>query len=212
MFRPLLACQRPWSLSSSSRSNLKAEHKLADFPKQAAPAILASLKDNLPANVWCAPQLSGPADQIRTELQRSLVPALGERLAQNTEDTTWDALLRRAFPRHILNHRGKRETNAWKRGRLLPDTTVRRRRTRYVWVKPASMLSNKECPACGEACANAHERRTHYNQTHAVTGLHFTTIPTFQCNECLRHFSQRLGTGHTLMSHRSPTPDPRGSS
>ena len=122
------------------------------------------------------------------------------RLAQNTEDTTWDTLLRRAFPRHILNNRGKRAISAWKPGRPLPDTTVRRRRTRNVWVRPASMLSNKECPACGKVCANAHERRTHYNQTHAVTGLHLTTIPTFQCKECLRHFHNAW----TLASHSCP--------
>ena len=122
------------------------------------------------------------------------------RLAQNTEDTTWDTLLRRAFPRHILNNRGKRAISAWKPGRPLPDTTVRRRRTRNVWARPASMLSNKECPACGKVCANAHERKTHYNQTHAVTGLHLTTIPTFQCKECLRHFHNAW----TLASHSCP--------
>ncbi|OLP82407.1 hypothetical protein AK812_SmicGene36929 [Symbiodinium microadriaticum] len=50
-------------------SNLKAEHKLAEFPKQAAPAILAALKETLPAEAWCAPQLSGPANQIRPALR-----------------------------------------------------------------------------------------------------------------------------------------------
>ena len=64
-------------------SNLKAEHKLADFPKQAAPAILAALKETLPAETWCAPQLSGPANQIRSELQQSLTPALGEQGADS---------------------------------------------------------------------------------------------------------------------------------
>ena len=64
-------------------SNLKAEHKLAEFPKQAAPAILAALKETLPAEAWCAPQLSGPANQIRGELQQSVVPALGEHGAES---------------------------------------------------------------------------------------------------------------------------------
>ena len=59
-------------------SELNDSHSLSDMPRRAIPAALATLKERLPEAKWCAPQLSGPAAQIRTQFQKSLQPALGE--------------------------------------------------------------------------------------------------------------------------------------
>ena len=48
-------------------SELNDSHSLSDMPRRAIPAALATLKELLPEAKWCAPQLSGPAAQIRTQ-------------------------------------------------------------------------------------------------------------------------------------------------
>ena len=50
------------ALKKEFLSSLKDERKLADFPRRAAPVILAALKATLPATKWCVSQLSVPAD------------------------------------------------------------------------------------------------------------------------------------------------------
>ena len=55
---------------------LKREQSLTELPKKAVPALLSALKATLPAEKWCAPQISAPAAQVRTELQTSLHQAI----------------------------------------------------------------------------------------------------------------------------------------
>ena len=81
--QPLRVVLIGFSMLKDLYLSLKEQHKLTDFPKEAIPVLLATLKAQIPAEKWCAPQLSPAAARVRSEMQVSLESALGREGAES---------------------------------------------------------------------------------------------------------------------------------
>ena len=110
------------------------------------------------------------------------------RLAQNTDVTKWEQLIKRAFPQPRLTPAAARTLNHWRSGRPLPDHShLRFRQTRNTWHTLASRVPANAVPrAIPDATGTSTPLPTHPRH-HGSRPHHLLQLPMQRMPQNLHH-------------------------